>query len=55
MGDADDVIPPHSVAASRAWLRTHTQVEDVTLLGEGHMLTPRFARLAMDFTAAALR
>jgi hypothetical protein len=54
MGDRDDAIPARSVAASRVWLREHTAVDDVTLRGEGHMLSPRFADLAMDFTDASL-
>ncbi|BDZ45779.1 hypothetical protein GCM10025866_16880 [Naasia aerilata] len=54
MGDRDDVITPGMAAASRRWLAEHTSADLVELPGESHMLSPRFAGEALEFTADRL-
>ena len=53
-GGHDDVIPPSSVARSRAWLAEHTDARFVDLPDESHMLSAAFVGPAFEFTAAAL-
>lgn len=54
IGDADEVIPAHSVVAALDWLRAHTALETSTYPGRGHELPAEIAGDALSFAARHL-